>query len=57
MKINEKRYLKVVKAQNLEQLVELVNQLVVEENIKILNYELRTERGTETAILFFAKYE
>lgn len=57
MRINEIRKFIVFRDKNIDSLFEQINDRVESDGIKILNYDIREERGQIIAIVFYAEFD
>lgn len=57
MRINEIRKFIVFRDENIDDLIEQINDRVESDGIKILNYDIREERGKVIAIVFYAEFD
>ena len=57
MRQNEIRKLLVLRADTIDELIAKINKRVEQEGIKILNYDIREERGSVAAVVFYAEFD
>lgn len=57
MRQNEIRKLLVLRADTIDELIAKINKRVEQEGIKILNYDIREERGSIAAVVFYAEFD